>query len=123
MHRVSRVFFIIGGLLVTALIVAAVFGFGFWGMRGGYFGYMHPWMMPYYGRSYVSGGIPFVIWILLVLFLLGLVVAISRRRFPMYRGYWRGFSQPESAMEILKRRYAAGEIGKEEFEEKKKALA
>lgn len=28
----------------------------------------------------------------------------------------------ESPMEILKRRYAAGEIGKEEFEEKKKDL-
>jgi putative membrane protein len=35
-------------------------------------------------------------------------------------GYGRGHG--ESPMEILKRRYAAGEIGREEFEEKKKDL-
>ena len=33
-----------------------------------------------------------------------------------------GTSAGESPMEILKRRYAAGEIGKDEFEEKKKDL-
>ena len=33
-----------------------------------------------------------------------------------------GSFDKESPMEILKRRYAAGEIGKEEFEEKKKDL-
>jgi putative membrane protein len=33
-----------------------------------------------------------------------------------------GASAKESPMETLKRRYAAGEIGKEEFEEKKKDL-
>jgi putative membrane protein len=33
-----------------------------------------------------------------------------------------GTSARESPMEILKRRYAAGEIGKDEFEEKKKDL-
>lgn len=33
-----------------------------------------------------------------------------------------GPSTGESPIEILKRRYAAGEIGKEEFEEKKKDL-
>jgi putative membrane protein len=37
-------------------------------------------------------------------------------------GKGEGTSAKESPMEILKRRYAAGEIGKEEFEEKKRDL-
>ena len=37
-------------------------------------------------------------------------------------GKGEGVPAKESPMEILKRRYAAGEIGKEEFEEKKKGI-
>jgi uncharacterized membrane protein len=47
----------------------------------------------------------------------GLVVAVV---FFVRRGTGSVHSQAESAREILRRRYANGEIGKEEFEEKMK---
>jgi putative membrane protein len=128
MHRTHRIFWVIGGLLFTALIVAALFGFGYWGMHGGMWGYS-PWIAhPYYGsRGMMGGGFPFVIGLLIFIFVIGAVFSIiRRRRFMMYRGgYWHGYglNQPESAVDVLKRRYAAGEITKEEFEAKKKDIA
>ena len=38
------------------------------------------------------------------------------------RGPYRRRKQQESPMDILKRRYASGEISKEEYEERKKVL-
>lgn len=38
------------------------------------------------------------------------------------KGMWSGPREQESALEILKKRYARGEISKEEFEEKRKEL-
>ena len=37
-------------------------------------------------------------------------------------GMWSGPREQESALEILKKRYARGEINKQEFEEKRKDL-
>jgi putative membrane protein len=47
------------------------------------------------------------------------IVALVRRT---GRSGCCGQESSESALEILKKRYAKGEIGKEEFEEKKKTL-
>ncbi len=55
-----------------------------------------------------------VFWILVII---GLILLIKY--------LWEGGAakrEPESALEILKKRYARGEISKEEFEEKKKDL-
>jgi putative membrane protein len=68
-----------------------------------------------YGYGMMGGGY----WILRLIFwiivLIGVVLLIKH--------LWKGSAkQGDSALEILKKRYAKGEINKEEFEEKKKEL-
>ena len=67
-------------------------------------------MMNGYGMGY---GIGIFGLIFLILVIIGLVLFI--------RYIWERKEQ-ESALDILKKRYARGEINKEEFEEKKKDL-
>jgi putative membrane protein len=69
------------------------------------FGYDH---MPYGGLWMI------IFWVLVVV---GIAFLI---KFAADRGASR--TDGPSAMEILKRRYASGEISKEEYEEKKKEL-
>ncbi len=74
-------------------------------------------MMDGYGYGMMSGGygiLGLIFWILLII---GLVLLI--KYLWAGRGDKRG---EESALEILKKKYARGEISKEEFEEKKKDL-
>ena len=74
-------------------------------------------MMDGYGYGMMGPGwliIGFIFWILI---LIGLVLLIKY--------LWQGTGirgGHESALEVLKKRYAMGEISKEEFEEKKKDL-
>lgn len=69
-------------------------------------------MMDGYGM--MSGG--YWIWWLIfwILVIIGLVLLIK------YLWEGSGAKKEESALEILKKKYARGEITKEEFEEKKK---
>ncbi len=67
-----------------------------------------------YGMGFgYMGFFVLIFWILLIV---GLVLLIKY--------LWQGGSvkNEESALEVLKKRYARGEISKEEFEEKKKDL-
>jgi len=71
-------------------------------------------MMDGYGMGYGIGIIGLIFWILVII---GLVLLIKY--------LWESGGakrEQESALEILKKRYARGEISKEEFEEKKKDL-
>lgn len=74
-------------------------------------------MMDGYGYGMMSGGywiLGLIFWILVII---GLVLLIKY--------LWEGGGarrEQESALELLKKRYARGEISKEEFEEKKKDL-
>ncbi|MDB5194173.1 MAG: hypothetical protein JWN50_187 [Parcubacteria group bacterium] len=83
-------------------------------------------MMHNYYPGYAMGYEPFhffggvlnvVFWVLIIL----LIIRFARRR---KGGDWHGFMHRHhhSPIEILKERYAKGEINKEEFEEKKRDL-
>ncbi len=66
------------------------------------------------GMGYGMGILGLIFWILVII---GLVLLIKY--------LWEGGGarrEQESALEILKKKYARGEISKEEFEEKKKDL-
>lgn len=62
-------------------------------------------------------GIMALFWIVVLGLIVWLVVAAIRRPGGSQNSTWSG-----SALEVLKKRYARGEISKEEYEEKKKDL-
>jgi putative membrane protein len=80
------------------------------------YGWGHgPWMMGGYGMGWFGGIFMVIFWIAVVI---GFVFLI-RWLVQSTRG---GAGSTESALEILKQRYAKGEIDKKEFEQKKKDL-
>ena len=68
-----------------------------------------------YGMSYGILIFGFIFWILIII---GLVLLIKY----LWEHGGGAKAEHESALEILRKRYARGEINKEEFEEKKKDL-
>ena len=77
-------------------------------MMGGFFG----------GWSILGMILMFVFWALIITGIILLIVWIVRRA--SYPG--RDLSRTDKAMEILKERYARGEINKEDFERMKKDI-
>jgi len=93
---------------------------GFGGQVGGGFNMMNwgsttpfggGWGMPFFG-----GGLFMLLW--WVLIIVGIVVLV---KWLMGQGKWQAGTK--TALDILKERYAKGEINKQEFEDKKKDLA
>ncbi len=116
MSRGTRLALIIGGIVLAVLLVIPVIsGFVFhpaystwrWGMMG-------PGMMFGYGGGWYMGILMVVFWGLVIWGIVALVRYFNHNRQNIGTDY--------TALEILKRRYAQGEINKDEFEEKKKAL-
>lgn len=119
MDRNLRIALIIGGVVVAVLLLGSMVWAGFSGWQGtgwGGWGMMGPGMM-----GFGFGGlmmIPMIIFWGLVIW--GIVWLVHGG------GSWRGTDYPErtdSALEVLKKRYARGEINKEEFEARKRDLA
>jgi putative membrane protein len=112
-----------GTVLVIVLIVvlvllllggAGMMGFGMMGpgMMGGYGG-----MMGGFGYNPIRWILSLAFWALIIGGVVWLVVWLARSA-----GGTPSAARPDSAIEILKARYARGEITKEQFDEMKRAL-
>src|SRR4030066_16916 len=115
MNKNIKTALIIGGVIVVILIIVPLII----GLTGGWQGYgyvmMGSGMMGGYGWGWFMPVIMIVFWGLVIWGIVALV-----------RGASAGSTGPstpaDSALEILKKRYASGEISKEEFAKKKKDL-
>ncbi len=67
--------------------------------------------------SMIGGGWGMLIWVIIIFIILGGIVLLVRYIFPQ-----TGSRSSENSLEILKKRFAKGEIDKEEFEAKRKDL-
>ena len=72
------------------------------------YGYYGNWM----GHSFLGGFVMILFWIALIF----LIIRIARG------SHWYEEYKGRTALDILKERYARGEIDRKEFEEKKKDL-
>ncbi len=113
---------VLGIVLIVVLAVALLGGVGMMGLGG--FGMMGPGMMSGYGGmmggwSYnpIGAIASLVTWALVLGGIALLVVWVARDA-----GGVTSATRPDSAIEILKTRYARGEITKEQFDEMKKVL-
>lgn len=107
---------IIGGIIIAILVVLPLVLGAISGWPGYGYGMMGPGMM---GFGMMGGFMPIVMILFWGLIIWGIVALVRGVALP---GGTESSRQADSALEILKRRYARGEISKEEFEEKKKDL-
>ncbi len=116
MNKNVKTALIIGGIIVAALIVLPlVFGL-IWGGQYGGWGMMGPGMMGGFGWMWFMPIFMILFWGLIIWGVVALVRGLSGSRSA-------DSPKAESALDVLKRRYARGDISKEEYEEKKKDLA
>jgi putative membrane protein len=106
---------IIGGVIVAILIIVPLIIGLVGGWQGYGYGMMGPGMMGGFGWGWFMPIIMIVFWGLVIWGIVALIRGLSTPD--------SGRStQADSALEILKRRYARGEITKQEYEERKKDL-
>ncbi len=116
MDKTLKTALIIGGVVVAVLVVLSILPWLFWGGQG--YGMMGPWMMGGFGTMFLMP----VLWIAIIGLIVWAVVVAVRRSGGTESGGSTGRTE-DSALEILKQRYARGEIDKEEYEARKKDLA
>ncbi len=120
MNKNIKTALIIGGVLIAILIIIIVFLIfglsGGWNGYGSGYGMMRPWMLGIFGGVWFMPILMIVFWGLVIWGIVALARGVASSSNPRYS------NQADSALEILKRRYARGEINKQEYEDKKKDL-
>ncbi len=115
MNKNVKTALIIGGIVIAILIIVPlIFGavsgwqYGGWGMMG-------PGMMGGFGWWWFMPIFMIIFWGLVIWGIVALVRSLSEPR-------GSDSSKTDSALDVLKKRYARGEINKKEFKEKKSDL-
>jgi len=116
MGKNVKIALIIGGIILGVIIILPLVFGAISGWRYRVWGMMGPGMMAGFGWMWL---IP-VFWVVFLGLIIWAIVAAVRSS---NESKDSDSSKPDSALEVLKKRYARGEINKEEYEEKKKDLA
>ncbi len=127
MSKSFRIGIIVGGVVLAILLILPVVWGGFsgwrgggWGMMGPGGGMMGPGMMGGFGWGWGMGIGMVLFWGLVIWAIVALVRGPSHH--DDSAACWGHPEHSDSALEVLKRRYASGEIGKEEYEQKKRDM-
>ncbi len=117
MNKNTKMTLIIGGIIVAVLIIVPLVLGAVWGWQSGGWGMMGPGMMGGFGWWWLMPIFMILFWGLVIWGIVALVRGLSGSR-----GSNSTPPMTDSALEVLKKRYARGEINKEEYDEKKHDL-
>jgi putative membrane protein len=114
MNQGVKTVLIIGGTIIAVLVILSIVLGTVFGWQGSGYGMMGGMM-----GGFGSMGLMSIIWLLVI----GLIIwALAASVRGSDESKSSDSSRPDSAFEILKKRYARGEINKEEYNEKSKEL-
>ena len=115
MNRNIKTGLIIGGIVLAILVVVPLLWGSISGWQGRSWGMMGPGMMGGFGWGLFMPVFMVVFWGLIIWGVVALVRGLTGSKGSAFPG-------EDSALAILKRRYAQGDISREEYQGKKKEL-
>jgi len=115
MNKNLKTGLIVGGIVLAVLIVIPLVIGGFSGSQNTYWGMMGPGMMGGFGWGWFLPVGMILFWGLVIWGIVALVRGLNNQKYC-------ATTATDSALEILKRRYAQGDITKKEYQAKKKDL-
>ena len=118
MNKNLKIGLIVGGIVLAVLIVVPSLLGGLFGWQSQRWGMMGPGMMGGFGWGWLMPILMILFWGLVIWGIVTLIRGVTASGCAASSS-----GHAEMALEVLKRRYARGEISKEEFEGKKRDLS